>query len=80
MAKQPEGSCKLRSILLQAKRGRTRALDVHEVGVRRLYKSLELVPFLLGLEGRVKEINCERLSKEAEGSLPRQTSIVLLAF
>lgn len=57
-------------------RGRTRALDIHEVGVRRLYESLELVPFLLGLEGRVKEIDCERLSRVIEGSLPRQMGIV----
>ena len=59
---------------------RTRALDIHEVRVRRLYKSLELVLFLLGLDGGVEEINGERLSKVTEKSLPGQTGIISLAF
>ena len=39
----------------------TRALDIHEIRVGRLYKSLELVLPLLVLMRGVKEINCESL-------------------
>lgn len=35
----------------------TRALDVHKVGVGRLYESLELVGALLVLDGGVKKID-----------------------
>ena len=35
----------------------TRTLDIHEVGVRRLHKSLELVRALLVFNGRVKKID-----------------------
>ena len=43
---------------------RTRALDVHEVGVGGLHKTLELVTALLVLSGGVEEVDGERLIKE----------------
>ena len=39
----------------------TWALDVHEVGVGRLHKPLELVATLLVLSGGVEEVDSERL-------------------
>ncbi|OJT09594.1 hypothetical protein TRAPUB_13971 [Trametes pubescens] len=40
---------------------RTRALDVHEVGVGGLHEALELVPALLGISGGVEEVDGESL-------------------
>ena len=40
---------------------RTRALDIHEVGVWRLYEALKLVLFLFGLDGRVEKVDSESL-------------------
>ena len=54
------------------KTGRTWALDVHEVRVWRLHKSLELVPLLFGFLGGVKEIDGERLHQTVSASLARQ--------
>ena len=41
--------------------GHTRALHVHEVGVGRLHKTLELVAALLVLSGGVEEVDGKRL-------------------
>jgi hypothetical protein len=49
--------------------GRTWALDVHEVRVWRLHKSLELVPLLFGFLGRVEEIDSERLLPECQRTI-----------
>jgi hypothetical protein len=42
--------------------GLTRALDVHKVGVGRLYEALELVAALLGLGEGVEEVDGESLN------------------
>ena len=63
IAKQPKhtGRCEHRADSKDDKTGRTWAFDVHEIRVRRLHKSLELVPLLFGFLGGVKEIDGERL-------------------
>ena len=45
--------------------GRTGTLDIHEVGVGRLYEPLELVGLLGDGGRRVEEVNGERLHREA---------------
>ena len=44
----------------------TWALDVHEVRVRRLYQTFELVPASLRGGGRVKEIDGESLQGDGD--------------
>ena len=46
---------------------RTRALNVHEVGVGGLHKPLELVAALLVLSGGVEEVDGERLINKRRG-------------
>ena len=50
---------------------RTRALDIHEIRVGGLHKTLELVAALLVLGGRVKEVDSKRLGKKAMKSAPK---------
>lgn len=47
----------------------TRTLDIHEVGVGRLNKSLELVGTLLVFNRRVKKINGQLLKKTVNNSI-----------
>ena len=67
IAKQPRWTSngEHRGASKDGKVGRTWTLDVHEVRVWRLHKSLELVTFFFGFLGGVEKIDGERLVTKA---------------